>query len=95
MSWKFWNRNKKSRNQAEVADAQTASPSGAATELPMGLGFPLLRSPKEILGLQQLIGNQEVLRMLDPGKVGRVSNTEPSGKDFAMQLPAGKRMKGN
>jgi hypothetical protein len=69
MRWDFWNRNKKSRN---AASEQPVSPSAAASGAPGGSGFPLLTSPKEILGLQQLVGNQEVLRMLDPGRVKRV-----------------------
>jgi hypothetical protein len=70
MSWDFWNRNKKKgRNAANATGSQPASQSAAASG---AMGFPQLTSPKEILGLQQLIGNQEVLRMLDPGRVKRV-----------------------
>jgi hypothetical protein len=69
MRWDFWNRNKKSGN---AASEQPAPPSAAASGAPGGPGFPVLNSPREILGLQQLVGNQEVLRMLDPGRVKRV-----------------------
>jgi hypothetical protein len=71
MLWGFWNRsNKKKRgSDADAASSQSASQSVAYSDSAGGVGFSPLTSPKEILGLQQLIGNQEVLRMLDPGGV--------------------------
>jgi hypothetical protein len=57
MCWKFWK-----RKEDPKQDATTAS-----VENSVGL-LPLARSAKEILGLQQLIGNQAVSRLLAPEK---------------------------
>ena len=73
MHWKFWER--KGKDEKAGRDFATASASmpkafGAEGE---GVGwFPLAGSAREILGLQQLIGNQAVVRLLAPEKLGSV-----------------------
>jgi hypothetical protein len=65
MFWGIWNRRREKGNH----NAATASPESSARNDSQGraesggLLLPLA-SPREILGLQQLIGNQEVLRIL-------------------------------
>ena len=59
MHWRFWRR--KTRNQHEAdADAQ-ASQADARPSMPLQYS-----TVKEVLALQQLIGNQTVLRMIAP-----------------------------
>ncbi|HKV78342.1 MAG TPA: hypothetical protein VJP02_09395 [Candidatus Sulfotelmatobacter sp.] len=64
MRWAFWRRNKKKNNEApELIDA---------LEKNTQCQFPLFTptSTSELLGLQRLIGNQAVLRMLHPPSSG-------------------------
>jgi len=70
MQWKFWKRKKGKEDSAAKRDAapQDANPR-----------FPLLTtsSATELLGLQRLIGNQAVLRMVNPTSPGRTSTCDP------------------
>jgi len=74
MQWKFWER--KNKDGKGGRDFSTASSSTQTTFGPEAEGvgwFPLTGSAKEILGLQQLIGNQAVVRLLAPEKPRSVS----------------------
>jgi hypothetical protein len=63
MQWKFWKRKKDKPGSAEEIDA--AQGPETADDTPQS---PLTVSSRQILGLQQLIGNQAVLRMMNwPG----------------------------
>jgi hypothetical protein len=57
MQWRFWRRGKK----RDVDDAALEHSSAEAT---VALAWPASAGAKEILGLQQLVGNQAVLRLL-------------------------------
>lgn len=65
MEWRFWRRGngKKSRK----ADAPAIAPSPQNSNSLFPLPAP---SVKEILGLQQLIGNQAVLQLLAANRTG-------------------------
>jgi hypothetical protein len=56
MQWRFWKRGKK-KNADESATEPLCADAGAFT-------WPASAGAKEILGLQQLVGNQAVLRLL-------------------------------
>jgi hypothetical protein len=59
MYWRFWRRRTRNQHEAD-ADAQASRPDARSS-------VPLQHSTvKEVLALQQLIGNQTVLRMLAP-----------------------------
>jgi hypothetical protein len=69
MWWAFWRRNKKKNNDAlEVIDALKKS---------TPCQFPLFTpsSASELLGLQRLIGNQAVLRMLNSPSPGETTSS--------------------
>jgi hypothetical protein len=78
MWWKFWKRkNKKAMN--EPTFPATPSPQIPPGSEPEVAGWLLLASSaKEILGLQQLIGNQAVLRLLAADKARSVSQVRRS-----------------
>jgi hypothetical protein len=59
MQWKFWRRWRKDRNREVAAQAQDGSAYSSLLSQ---------SSPQEILGLQKLIGNQAVLRIVAPEK---------------------------
>lgn len=72
MFWGIWNRKREKRNH----NAGSAAPESSARSDSQGRAesdglLPPLASPREILGLQQLIGNQEVLRILAPQRAKR------------------------
>lgn len=71
MLWKFWNR----KTTREKRIGGTAAPSPvrifAWPETEELDWAPLTGGTKEILGLQQLIGNQAVLRFMAPRKTER------------------------
>ena len=56
MHWRFWRRGKKK-------DADHAAREGSRADA-NALAWPASAGAKEILGLQQLVGNQAVLRLL-------------------------------
>ncbi len=59
MHWRFWRR--RSRNEHEAEAGARASHEDARSIVPLQLG-----TVKEVLALQQLIGNQGLLRMIAP-----------------------------
>jgi len=60
MQWKFWKRKKNKPGSTEETGAgQDAESAGETPQIPLPV------SSREILGLQQLIGNQAVLRMMN------------------------------
>jgi len=69
MHWKFWQRkSKKGKHDQENAAASSLTQKPVRGEME-GIGWlPLAGSAREILGLQQLIGNQAVVRLLAPEK---------------------------
>jgi hypothetical protein len=74
MHWRFWerkNKNKKGGGEFPTASSPAPKTSGPEAE---GTGWlPLAGSAQEILGLQQLIGNQAVVRLFAPEKSRGVS----------------------
>jgi hypothetical protein len=72
MQWKFWKRGR--RKRAEPAPA-VATPSDDA----QGPLLPV-STVKEVLGLQQVIGNQAVLRILAGGNRSAEDNRLPGGR---------------
>jgi hypothetical protein len=58
MQWKFWKLGAKKKDADESALEALRAGGNAA------LGWPANAGPQEILGLQKLVGNQAVLRML-------------------------------
>jgi hypothetical protein len=57
MQWRFWRRGKK-------RDVDDAALEQLRAEANAGPAWPASAGAKEILGLQQLVGNQAVLRLL-------------------------------
>jgi hypothetical protein len=58
MQWRFW------RHGGKKKDADDSALDQSRTDANATLGWPASAGAKEILGLQQLVGNQAVLRML-------------------------------
>ena len=58
MNWRFWRRGGKKKDADEPALEQSRA---EVNEAP---GWPANAGAREILGLQQLVGNQAVLRLL-------------------------------
>lgn len=71
MFWGIWNRKREKGNDAAAAAPESPARNDSRGRAESG-GLPSpLASPREILGLQQLIGNQEVLRILAPQRAKR------------------------
>ena len=69
MHWKFWQRQSKDEIRDREIAAASFPPQKFVGAEPEGIGWlPLAGSAREILGLQQLIGNQAVVRLLAPEK---------------------------
>ena len=58
MQWRFWKRGGKKKDTDESVPESLCADANAAP------GWPASAGTKEILGLQQLVGNQAVSRML-------------------------------
>ena len=71
MSWKFWNRKATKEKRVRGAAAPSSAKIFAWPETEELNWAPLTGGTKEILGLQQLIGNQAVLRFMAPRKTER------------------------
>jgi len=79
MRWNFWNRrSKRTTNGQPRSTPENAAPAAASGQ---GSNAPfrqaLFGSHKDLLGLQRLVGNQQVLRLLDCGERG-ADNHEPA-----------------
>lgn len=77
MQWKFWRR--KAKKGAPEADGlpQTTKPPADNQGVPV---WPLALSVKDVLGLQRLVGNQAVLRILGPEISARAPDTKKAGR---------------
>jgi hypothetical protein len=72
MQWRFWRRGGRKKDADESALEQSRAEANAA------LAWPASAGAKEILGLQQLVGNQAVLRMLARNSNGTNAKSQGS-----------------
>lgn len=77
MQWKFWRR--KTKKGAQEADrlSQTAKLPADNQGVPVS---PLALRVRDVLGLQRLVGNQAVLRILAPEISARAPDAKEPGR---------------
>jgi len=82
MQWKFWRRKTKKGARETDGLPRTTKPPADNQGVPVS---PLALSVRDVLGLQRLVGNQAVLRILAPEISPRAPDAKKAGRFVAGQ----------